>query len=294
MPSQRPPSPAAPRPRNRFTDWVTQLWVRITGHRISPTESAWLDAPVGDIDAIGSDFYERYAERHGLTVDEQTTPRGLLPDFSQLAGQGFNPSNIDAQVRDFYERTSLSELDVWSEWSGIFRPFGRLLSFIFSRRLRQLNLPLSALDTSRGMSSRLLYLRDAARNVRLAAWVRELRATDQTLYAGSYGTVDVPGHEGPCVKVCFPLPNGSAVVIMWPESLSDGSLVLHSQGAHFGAPGFYFVAHDRQGIPHARFVRSFRERIHVYVDETNELHTDHELSLFGLRVLTLHYRMRRS
>lgn len=283
----------SPHSRGPLTDWVTQLWVRITGRRVSPREQPWLDAPVGDVDAIGSEFFERHAARHGLTLDEQTTPRGLLPDFSQLAGPSFDPSTVDPKVVDFYERTSLYELDVWSEWSGIFRPFGRLLALIFSRRLRQLNLPLSALDTSRGMSSRLLYLRDARGQVALRAWVRELRATDRTLYAGSYGTVELPGHQGACVKVCFPLPNGSAVVIMWPQSLPDGSLVLHSEGARFGSPGFYFVAIDSQGTHHARFLRSFRERIHVYLDPEGELRTDHELTLFSLRVLRLHYRMRR-
>lgn len=281
------------RPRGRLTDRLTQLWVRLTGRRVSTEQHTWLDAPVGDVDRIGSDFFERYAERNHMTVDEQSAPRGLLRDFTQLAGPHFDASKIHPRVVDFYQNTSTYELDVWSEWSGIFRPFGRLLSLIFSRRLRQLNVPLSSLDTSRGMSSRLVYLRTATGDVRLAAWIRELRATDLTIYAGSYGTVRAPGHDGPCVRVCFPLPNGSAIVVMWPEALPDGSLVLHSEGAGFGSPGFYFLAMDSHAVPHARYVKSFRERIHVYVDDAGELRTDHQLSLFSLRVLTLHYRMRR-
>jgi len=106
-----------PHSRGPLTDWVTQLWVRLTGRRVSPREQPWLDAPVGDVDAIGSEFFERHAARHGLTLDEQTTPRGLLPDFSQLAGPSFDP-----KVVDFYERTSLYDLDVWSEWSARTRP----------------------------------------------------------------------------------------------------------------------------------------------------------------------------
>lgn len=279
--------------RGRLSDWVTQLWVRLTGRRVSSSEHPWLDAPVGDVDAIGSDFFERHARQEGLSVDEQAATRGLLSDFSRLAGPELDAALVSREIVEFYELTSGYELDVWSEWSGIFRPFGRLLSMVFSRRLRQLNVPLSALDTSRGMSSRVLYLRDSNDEVRLRAWVRELRATRRTLYAGSYGTVEVPGHTGACVKVCFPLPNGSAVVVMWPESAHDGSLVLHSEGTRFGDPGFYFVAIDGRGRRSARYVRSFRERIHVFVDEAGELRTNHELSLFGLRVLKLHYRMRR-
>ena len=50
-------------------------------------------------------------------------------------------------------RTAAYELDSWAEWCGAFRPFGRLLALLFSRRLQQLNVPLTGLDTSRGVEA---------------------------------------------------------------------------------------------------------------------------------------------
>jgi hypothetical protein len=60
----------------------------------------------------------------------------------------------------------------------------------------------------------------------------------------------MPGFDGPCVKVSFPLPNGSANVIMRPESAPDGSFTGRSAGTRFDNPGFYFFVEaelDRGG-----------------------------------------------
>jgi hypothetical protein len=90
----------------------------------------------------------------------------------------------------------------------------------------------------------------------------------------------------------FPLPNGNAIVILRLEALPDGSLVLHSEGRRFGDPGFYFTVHHPGGRVLARHVRSFRERIRVYQTEKGTLRADHTMSLFGLRCLHLHYRLK--
>jgi hypothetical protein len=89
-------------------------------------------------------------------------------------------------VRDFYERTSEYELDAWPEWSGLFKPFEAALALIFSRRLQQLNIPLSSPDSCRGMNSDVIQMRDPhTSEVVQTAWVREMRATRSVLYGGS-------------------------------------------------------------------------------------------------------------
>jgi len=196
-------------------------------------------------------------------------------------------------VRQFYERTSEYELDVWSEWCGGFRPLGRALALLFSRRLQQLNVPLSALDSSKGMSSAVLSLRDpVSSSVVQTAWVRELHATKNTLYAGSYSVCRVPEYKLPCVKVVFPLPNGNAVVLMKAQADPDGSFSVTSAGTRFGDAGFYFVVHVKGGFAYARYVRSLKESIRVYPAESSTVRADHVLWLWGLRFLRLHYRMR--
>jgi len=247
-----------------LSDWLTQQWVRATGRSVCLVKDSWLDGPVGNTRIIGRHFFEEYAKGHRFELVE-AGPRGLIQDFSSLAGSANDPSKVAAAVWSFYEHTSEYELDAWTEWHGLFRPFGNALAAIFSRRLQQLNIPLSSLDSSKGMSSRVLQMWDCERNaLKETDWVRELHATKNVLYAGSYSVCAVPGYASPCVKVVFPLPNGSAIVVMKPESHSDGSFSLTSAGLGFGDPGFYFVVHRRDGRVWARYVNAMTEKITVY------------------------------
>ena len=176
------------RPEGSLADRVTQHWVRGTGQRVLLADAPWLDGPRGDVDRIGTDFFHRYAERHGFRVESSSAGRGLLSDFSVLDGPECVTAKVHPAVAQFYEQTAAFDLDVWSEWSGLFRPFGSALASIFSRRLQQLNVPLSPLDTSRGISSTVLHMVDGSGTVRHVAWVREVLASRDTLYAGSYST----------------------------------------------------------------------------------------------------------
>jgi hypothetical protein len=274
-----------------LSDWVTQQWVRATGSRVLLAEYSWLDGPIGNTRVIGKGFFQAYAQEHDLEI-VQDANCGLLNNFSALAGDSNNLDGVSSAVHDFYEHTSAYDLDAWSEWHGLFRPFGLALAVLFSRRLQQLNIPLSALDSSRGMSSNVLQMcsRQTGQLVQ-TAWVRELHATKNVIYAGCYSVCRIPGHGNPCVKVVFPLPNGNAIVLMKPESHADGSLSLTSAGKVFGDPGFYFTVHGRDGKIWARYVKAMQEKITVYPAERNTARADHVLWFWRKQFLRLHYRM---
>ena len=143
------------------------------------------------------------------------------------------------------------------------------------------------------MTSRVIQMRDRQTGELVqTAWVRELLATGNVIYAGSYSMCRVPGHPSPCVKVVFPLPNGNAIVLMRPESHADGSFSLTSSGKRFGDPGFYFTVAGEDGWIWARYVRRFEEKITVYAAERDTARADHVLWFFGKQFLRLHYRMR--
>jgi len=276
--------------RGYLSDWLTQRWVCITGQNISLAEHPWLDGPTGSPRLIGKEFFDKYAEEHELSA-ERGRPRGLIQNFEDLCLDHATP--VAGGVRDFYERTSEYELDAWSEWCGPFRFFGWLLATIFSRRLQQLNVPLSPLDSSQGITSAVVQLRDRnSGRVEQTAWIRELIATKNVLYAGSYSLCRVPGYSKPCVKVVFPLPNGNGIVLMKPLVHADATFTVASIGEKFGDPGFYFVVHAGNGTARARYVASLRETIHVYPSTEGAVRADHSLSLWGIRFLRLHYRMR--
>ena len=279
--------------RGNLIDWSTQRWVCLTGRRVDLDDHPWLVGPIGSTRGIGLDYFDKWAAKEGLTATRHRCGKGLLTSFGELAGPGFDAAAVDPAVAEFYERASEFDVDVWSEWSGLFRPFGFLVAAIFSRRLGQLNLPLSPLDTSLGMTSEVVEVADSRGAVRANAWVRTLVKSGRIVYVGSYSAATPPGAGGPCVKTVFPLPNGNAIVLLRPEVGPNRSLLLVSRGRRFGDAGFYFTVHRSSGVV-ARYVRSFRERIHVYRAEGGDVRADHTMSLWGLKCLHLHYRLRRS
>jgi hypothetical protein len=277
--------------RGNAADWATQLWVRTTGRRIDFVSHPWLAGPVGSTTGIGRDFFDRLAGSEGLIARRSATG-GLIPTLDALATAGFDPERVHPGVRRFYERTGEYELEAWAEWCGVFRPFGRLLSLLFSRRLQQLNVPLSALDASLGTTSEIIELADPLSGERrYVGWLRTLRATGNVLYAGSYSVTQVPGFESPCVKVVFPLPNGNAQVFLRPSTAPDGSLTVTSRGRGFGDTGFYFTVHRRRQV-WARYVGTMQESIRVFCDG-EDVRADHVMWLWGATFLRLHYRLRR-
>jgi hypothetical protein len=143
------------------------------------------------------------------------------------------------------------------------------------------------------MTSDVLQLVDLGTGlVVLTAWLRTLICTGHVLYAGTYEPCQLPGRDGQCLRVVFPLPNGNAMVIMRPVVQADGSLTLVSAGDGFGGPGFYFTIRKTDDTVWVRYVRSLCESIHVYPSTDVGVRADHNLTLFGIAFLRLHYRLR--
>lgn len=278
--------------RGYFSDWVTQRWVQFTGRRVDLTSDGWLSGPTAPTTGIGPDYFVSLARTEGLRINQPGRPTGIISDFTTLRGGSFAPANVHPSVARFYEQTSEYGLDAWAEWCGVFRPFGWLLAVLFSRRLQQLNVPLSGLDTSKGITNEVFQFMDPVTGLlRHTAWFRRLPGTGHVLYAGFYSVCTLPDRTEPCVKVVFPLPNGNAIVIMRTECRADGSFVVTSAGDSFGKPGFYFTVHGAGGTVWARYVRSLQESIHVYPAENDFVRADHVLRYFGAVFLRLHYRM---
>jgi len=288
--------------RGNLVDWSTQKWVEATGKRIDLKDHPWLEGPTGYTDSIGIDFFDRWAAERNLSVKHHQHSKGILPSFNNLQGPSFQTQDVHPDIIDFYENTTDFEMDVWSEWGTLFRPFSWLVSIIFSRRLQQLNLPISSLDTSWGFSSEIVEI--TGEDITLNAWVRTLVKTQRTIYIGTYSAVKLPYEANPCIKTVFPLPNGNAIVILRPEVGEDGSLKLVSKGKKFGDAGFYFTVHhpqknydnntsnEKQQPVDVRYLRSFCEDVHVYPAD-KVLRTDHTMSLWGRKCFHLHYKLQR-
>lgn len=268
------------------------LLIRAFGRRVTPEKAPWLWGPFGG-DYIGDTPYEECARREGLTLERDAESGGLLRDFGALEGEGFRAADVHPSVREFYERTAELRMDVWAETSFPASIGLWLLVTTISRQVNQLNFPLSALDTARGMDSEIALLREPSGRVRYAGWCRRLRESGLVVYAGFYLVERVPGAPGPCVKAVFPMPEGNATVLLRPSVDEQGDFRLSSEGARFGDAGFYRVQRGRDGVTRAWRIKTLKERFHLYVDDTGTLRCDHAIRFLGMRVLSLHYRIER-
>jgi hypothetical protein len=276
----------------RLAEKSIRLWVRLTGKRVARASAPWLDCPMGPLGRIGEDIYTHLARQHGLHF-EPAADAGLLPAFAALAGPHFDPEKVHPRIRDFYEHTGSYRLEAWSEAGLAGRFFLWLLVTFVSRRMDQLNFPVSSLELAGGMSSEVLPLVDATGRHLYTGWLRRLSGARRIIYAGLYSSERPPGYEGPCVKVSFPLPLGSATVFLKPEAEPDGSFRLISSGGGFGQPGFYRMVEVSAEHWKVRYIRTLREFFHVYVDEAGTLRTEHTVRFLGVTVLRLLYKMER-
>jgi hypothetical protein len=264
--------------------------VRLSGRKIRRADAPWLDCVLGQPGAIGSGVYQWIAATNHL---ELSTPpgAGLIADFEALRGPSFNPEAVHPRVRHFYEHAAAYNLEVWSEVYLVGRFFLWLLVEFISRRMDQLNFPISSLEVAKGMSSEVVQLREPeSKRLVYTGWLRRFKSNGKVIYAGIYSVARIPGETDPCVKVTFPC-RGSANVYLRPCSHADGSFGLVSTGARFGRSGFYRLV---EASPEAWRVRNFttlHEVFRVYVDEEGVLRTDHAISFMGLTILRLHYKM---
>jgi len=81
-------------------------------------------------------------------------------------------------------------------------------------------------------------------------------------------------------------------VVLRPENRPGGSLALASTGKGFGDAGYYRVHRGPDDTLRAKYV-PIKEEIHVFVDRAGTLRTNHTLSFWRARFLTLHYEISR-
>ena len=264
--------------------------IRVFGRSVREADAPWLSGPVGS-DYIGDKPYEEVAAHEGLELVRRSSAGGLLPDMMALAGPGCQIDQLRREIRHFYEQTSAYRMDVWSQ---TFFPGNIglwLLVTTISRKVNQLNFPLHALATAKGMDSEIVLLKNPDGSVRYAGWYRTLKEMGRTIYTGFYMTARVPLCDTPCVKVVFPMPSGNATVLLRPSVDERGNFRLSSKGARFGDAGFYRVRRLGAGRLRVWRVTTLHEEFQVYLDDANVLRCDHAVRFMGMPILHLHYRI---
>src|SRR5258708_10820656 len=267
-------------------------WVRVLGKSIDPDEHPWLKCPVGSPTAVGPQMYNDIAAAENL--EQRTSPAaGLLASFDDLRSDNFDSSKVNPRIRDFYERTAAYELEVWSEIGALARPLLWGLVTMVSRRMDQLVFPLSPLELSGGMRNEVIEMVDKTTKKRVyTGWRRTLISSNSIIYAGLYSTTVPPNYGRPCVRVTFPVPRGSPAAILRPAAVADGSFKLIAEGKKFGDPGFYRIVSTGPKKWSVRYLPRLHENFHVYMHADGTLRTEHKIRILGVKVLTMHYKMR--
>jgi len=140
----------------RFID----LWLYTCGRRHRRSDVPWLVCPTGPPDRIGDRWYEQLAASENLTL-KVSTESGLIPNWNDLRGPNFDPDKVHPAILDFYQHTSRYTLEAWSEVTLFMRFFLWGLVTFASRRMQQLNFPISSMELAGGMTSEVIELTDA-------------------------------------------------------------------------------------------------------------------------------------
>ena len=268
-----------------------KFW-RITGRPVDLDGSEqWLQAPMSGSARVTDAWLQAEAALHGGVLALDDPRAGLLPSMTLLDGPGFDSAGLRPEIRDFYEHTAAWQMEVWTGWSPLFWPGGKLVARLWGRRVEQLALPMRPLDVAHGMDSQVTPIRDRHGTQVAAAWTRTLRSSGRRVFSGSYSTRTLPGADRPSVHVAFPLESGNVQVLLRPSVDEGGGLVLASPPGRFGQDGAYVVVRDRRD--HAARM-PLHETFRVYVDESRVLRADHELRLWNASAVRLHYKLERA
>ena len=276
--------------KQNFQDWITQQWVILFGKKIIPNENQWLLGPFGETNGIGLKFISQLAKKEQLIIDKKQVNKGLLHSINQLSLSEKELNKLSKNVIDFYENTSNYDFDLKVKWNPIFKVFGVLLKLLFSNRIEQLNIPMSNNKESTTLKSEIIHLvNQKTKEVKRTIWLRTFKKSKQVVYSGIYEICTIPNGQN-CIKAIFPLPNGSATVILNPIVGEKGELILNSSGIKIGDSGFYFLLRDSKGDLWTKFIRSFKDKL-VVSSEDEKITAVQTLTLWNLRVLQFKYNI---
>ena len=278
--------------RQSIQDWITQQWVILFGKKINQIKYNWLLGPFGGTNGIGLRFVQQLAEKENLVIDDQSTNKGLIDSIEQLRLSSDELNSLSKNVIDFYTNTSNYDLRLKTKWNPIFKGLGILVKLIFSKRIEQLNVPIRNLPDSSELTNDIIKLLDPNTNdVQRTIWLRAFKSTGEVVYSGVYETCTLPSGKT-CIKAIFPLPNGSATVILTPKIGQNGELILDSSGKKIGDSGFYFLLSDSKGQLWAKFIKSFRDKL-IVGSKKDKITAIQTLTLWGLRVLKFEYEIKK-
>lgn len=272
---------AFPKAQNPL-DWLTQCWHICLGRKVNADTDDWLVGPVGAVGETAGEFVERLAADQHLTISRNTPGSGLLTRIDNMG------LSIDPHVADFYHHTIDYTFEARFLWEPRFGILARIVSKLFSRRVKQFNLP----HMTASFKSEIIQLIDGDERVVYTVWIRSMRETGEVAFYGVYSTCQLPSgaHR---VKAVFSLPQGDVTVIFALRLGSRGELQLVSSGKEESDTGCFVFVEDRRGGLWKRNLRGVRQQISVMSSGTSEVAADHSITFWVFKAYHVNYTIQK-
>jgi len=220
--------------------------------------------------------------RGGMVIGEEAVQpyftgqklSGLVDDITL-----YNLELLPTTVRDFYENTEEYRLFSQVYWRIWFKPFAWFYTG-FTKVIKQLNLPfkqerVEMIGTIQSIDASL----DGRRKPR--AWIRKIGANE--VFVALYSEHSANGHA--YMNIALPLPKSSMIGILQLSMDDKHQLVLSSESMEDRDAGIYLaVGNYLPKLP-------ISERFTVSEVEEGTLKAIHEMKLFAIPFLTIHYEI---
>jgi len=223
-------------------------------------------------------------------VDPASQAKGILDSLDDLAHRHFASSKVDPVIRSFYEDTASFGVHLEAKWSWFARPLGKLWGW-WARRQGQVNFAPAA-DGHHDLVSEMNAV-DASRDGRSMprAWLRYFAATREVLYCAIYSTQ--PGQVVPLMNIGMPFRRFALTSVLQMDELAAPS--ANSMGLQLSTAGpaadFHCGIYVQAGPVIWRL--PMHETLFLYPPPKADspCQAKHEVRVFGLLVLTMHYTL---
>ncbi|MEG0258917.1 MAG: YndJ family protein [Lysinibacillus sp.] len=186
--------------------------------------------------------------------------------------------SLPKAITHFYENTGQYQLFASVKWRAWFKPFAIFYKLI-STRTQQLNLPLSQKEVEMTGTITTISENEDGR-IKPRAWIRKVDA--QTTFVALYSKHQTA--QTTYMNIALPLPYSTMVGILKLNS-HDGQLSLTSQDG--GDTGIYLAFRSNLiKLP-------LHEHFTITASNEKTLSATHQMWIFGLPFLNIHYRILR-
>ncbi|GAK10476.1 YndJ family protein [Geomicrobium sp. JCM 19039] len=199
----------------------------------------------------------------------------LVHDWHRFVG---DLETMHPNIQKFYADPQSYNMHADVQWAGWIRPLKPMVHAI-TRRMGQLNVPSGRVE----MTGRVLPI-DPTEDGRLyaSAWLRRNAATEEAIFTAVYSMQHRANHS--FMNIALPLPFGTMTGILRPANDNTDGFILSSRPVE-GEEGIY-LTFGRLTVRTPLY-----ETFHVQALEENRLQAKQQLTIFGIRFLTIHYRL---